>query len=47
LQYIVMRLLGEVYGLIGLSLAVLISESADAIFVFILYRKNNHISHKK
>jgi len=42
-----LAILGEVYGLVGLSLAVLISESVDAIFVFILYRKNNHISHKK
>jgi len=37
---ILLVVLGEIYGLVGLSVAVLISQCANTLFLYILYRKS-------
>ncbi len=40
---ILLAVLGEIYGLIGLAIAVLISQCAHTLFLYLLYRKSRHM----
>jgi len=43
---ILIAILGELYGLIGLSLAVLISISANTLFLYLLYQREKQVKVK-
>ncbi len=43
---ILIAILGELYGLIGLSLAVLISISVNALFLYLLYQREKQVKAK-
>lgn len=41
---ILLSILGQLYGLVGLALAVLISISATTLFTYILFKRSEHIT---
>ena len=40
IMLILIVVLGEIYGLVGLSVAVLVSQCANTLFLYLLYQKN-------
>jgi len=40
IMLILLVVLGEIYGLIGLSIAVLVSQCANTLYLYLLYQKN-------